>query len=80
MATLPQCPRCERSYAGTDFCPICRIADLEDGYLGLARAVHKTFKHGSKSDAGWPTEEVRAAMRNAEIVVGPIDGDRKLWL
>ena len=30
MATLPQCAKCESSYAGTDFCTLCRIADLEE--------------------------------------------------
>lgn len=52
MATLPQCPRCERSYSGTDFCTLCRIADLEDALRNLV----------DKLDAVQPTVEAWAVL------------------
>lgn len=66
MATLPWCPRCYLQYAGTNFCPMCRITDLEEGFLGLARAVRDHYNGGPIN------EQIAEAMRNAEIVVGPL--------
>ena len=68
MATLPQCPRCENCYSGTDFCPLCRIADLEQALLGLLCAVRENWKDQS----GFMTDQLAEAMRNAEIVAGPL--------
>ena len=66
MATLPQCPRCETFYAGTDFCMKCRVTDLEEGFTGLAQAVRDHYNGGPMN------EQIAEAMRNAEIVIGPL--------
>ena len=70
MATLPQCPRCETFYAGTDFCMKCRIADLEVALDQLATVVRDQDNRASDSEAGWMTEDLRKAMAHAKIVLG----------
>jgi hypothetical protein len=49
-----------------DFCMKCRIADLEEGFRGLAQAVRDHYNGGPMN------EQIADALRHAEWLVGPL--------